>query len=339
MTDYLLIVPIIVSFLISLVFMPIWIKKAKQIGLMWQDMNKIKSSKVSGSGGIVTISAFVTGVLLFIAYRTFYVGSQSKLIEILALLTAILFLTGIGLLDDLLGWQKGGLSKRTRLILVALSAIPLVVINAGRSKVSIPLAGIVDLGIIYPLIIIPLGVVGAATTFNFLAGFNGMEAGNGILILFALSVVAFFTGQSWLTVVCLCMAAALAGFLLYNFYPAKVFPGDSLTYAVGGLIAIVAILGNFEKIAVFFFIPYIIEVGLKSRGKLVKHSFGKPSQDGTIDLQYSKIYSLNHLAIFLMKKYNVKATEKKVVLLIWLFQLIIIILGFLIFKEGIFGLE
>ncbi|HIF03136.1 MAG TPA: glycosyl transferase family 4, partial [Nitrospinaceae bacterium] len=37
---------------------------------------------------------------------------------------------------------------------------------------------------------IPLGIVGAATTFNFLAGFNGLETGQGILIfsglLFAL---------------------------------------------------------------------------------------------------------------------------------------------------------
>ena len=124
--------------------------------------------------------------------------------------------------------------------------------------------------------------------------------------------------------------------MLYNFYPAKVFPGDSLTYPLGGFIAIVAILGNFEKIAVFFFIPYIIEIVLKSRGKLIKQSFGKPKKDGSLDLKYDKIYSLNHVAILLMKKLKWKATEKKVVYLIWMFQILIILLGFIIFGNGIF---
>ena len=64
------------------------------------------------------------------------------------------------------------------------------------------------------------------------------------------------------------MVGALIGFYIYNKFPAKVFPGDILTYSVGALIAGMAILGNFEKIAVFVFIPYIIETILKSRGKL-----------------------------------------------------------------------
>ncbi len=132
------------------------------------------------------------------------------------------------------------------------------------------------------------------------------------------------------------MVASLLAFLLFNFYPAKVLPGDSLTYGVGGLVAILAILGNFEKIAVFFFIPYIIETGLKIRGKLVKQSFGKPREDGTLDLKYDKIYSLNHLAIFLLKKWNVRSTEKNAVVLIWAFQIMIILIGFVIFRAGIF---
>ena len=39
------------------------------------------------------------------------------------------------------------------------------------------------------------------------------------------------------------MVAALLGFYLYNKYPAKVFPGDSMTWAIGALIAGMAILG------------------------------------------------------------------------------------------------
>lgn len=336
MVDYILIIPILLSFLISFLFMPFWIIKAKNMGLVWPDMNKFSKQKVAGSGGIITVLAFVIGILIFIAYRTFILQTESFLVEILAMLTVVLFLAGIGLVDDLLGWRKGGLKKIHRIILVALAAIPLMAINAGRSDIALPVLGAIDLGIIYPLIIIPIGVVGAVTTLNFLAGFNGLEAGQGILLLFALGIVAFFTGSSWLAIIILCVVAALLGFLLYNFYPAKVFPGDSLTYPLGGFIAIVAILGNFEKIAVFFFIPYIIEIVLKSRGKLIKQSFGKPKKDGSLDLKYDKIYSLNHVAILLMKKLKWKATEKKVVYLIWTFQILIILLGFIIFGKSVF---
>jgi UDP-N-acetylglucosamine--dolichyl-phosphate N-acetylglucosaminephosphotransferase len=132
------------------------------------------------------------------------------------------------------------------------------------------------------------------------------------------------------------MVVCLFAFLFYNFYPARVFPGDVLTYPVGGMIAIMAILGDFEQVAVFFFIPYILEVFLKLRGRLVKQSFGKPNKDGSLGLRYDKIYGLEHLAIRILNKIGIKATEKRVVYLIWSFQILIIILGFIIFRDGIF---
>ncbi len=339
MINTILFVPILASFLVTLFLVPFWIRKAKQIGLMWNDMNKIKSEKVAGSGGIIAIAGFVTGVLLYIAYVVFVAKSyNSHLVAILALLNVVLILAGVGLVDDLLGWRLGGLSKRSRIIMVFFAAIPLMVINAGKSTMLLPFIGRVDLGLVYPLFFIPIGVVGATTTFNFLAGYNGLEAGQGIILLSSISLVTFFLGETWLTLIALCMIASLFAFLFFNFYPAKVFPGDSLTYSVGGLIAIMAILGNFEKIAIFFFIPYIIEFVLKTRGKLVKQSFGSPKEDGSLDLKYDKIYGLEHLSIYVFKKIGIKPTELKVVFSIWIFQIVIIVIGFVIFAEGIFKL-
>ena len=336
MINSILLVPVLASFFITLFLLPYWIRKAKEIGLVWPDMNKSVSEKVSGSGGLIVVLGFLIGSLLFVAYRIFYLKESIHLISILSALLVILMLSATGFIDDLLGWRKGGLSKRSRIILVFLAAIPLMVINAGKDIVSIPILGNIPLGIIYPLIIIPLGIIGATTTFNFLAGFNGLEAGQGIIVLTALSFVAFFTGNSCISILGLCMAASLFAFLIYNFHPAKVFPGDVLTYPVGGLIAVMAILGNFEKIAVFFFIPYIIEFFLKLRGRLLKQSFGKPRKSGELDLEYEKIYGLTHLSILLLKKMRIKSTEKNAVYLIWIFHLTIIILGFLIFGRGIF---
>ena len=128
------------------------------------------------------------------------------------------------------------------------------------------------------------------------------------------------------------MVASLIAFYIFNTFPARVFPGDVLTYSVGALIASIAILGNIEKIAIFFFIPYMIETGLKLRGKLVKESFAKVNKDGSLEMPYKKIYGLEHLAILILKKYKLskKVYEKDVVYLINGFQILIVILGFLV---------
>jgi len=125
-------------------------------------------------------------------------------------------------------------------------------------------------------------------------------------------------------------------FYFYNKYPAKVFPGDILTYSVGALIAGMAILGNFEKIAVFIFIPYIIETFLKVRGNLEKQSFAKVNEDKSLELPYGKIYGLTHLSLLILKKFKNKVYERDVVHLIFGFQIIICLLALIIFREGIF---
>ncbi len=322
-----LLLTIFVSFFCTSLTIPFWIRKAKQIGLVWDDMNKKdKKKKVAGSGGIVVVLGAIIGIFLYVAINTFYFERDISNLEIFSIITTMLLVAGVGLIDDLFGWKKGGLSAKTRIILVLFAAIPLMVINAGEST----MLGI-DFGIFYPLILVPLGVIGATTTFNFLAGYNGLEAGQGILILSALALVTHLTGNSWLSIVLLCVVAALVAFYLFNMDPAKVFPGDVLTYSIGALIATTAIIGQVEKIAIFFFIPYLFETGLKIRAKLNAHNFGVPNEDGSLELRYDKIYSLTHLSHFILKKFKKKVYEKDIVYMINGFQLIVIILGFWIF--------
>jgi len=335
MVNYILIIPILVTFIVTLFLVPNWIKRAKKAGLVGKDVHKLKQKDIAESGGVTVVAGFAIGVLTYVAINTFIIGSSENFVEIFALMSTILLISFIAFTDDILGW-KIGLRRKTRLILVAFASIPLIAINAGRSTIVLPFFGVLELGAIYPLILIPIGIIGATSTFNFLAGFNGLEAGNGIIVLSALAIVSFFTGSFWLFIVNLCMVASLIAFLIFNYTPAKIFGGDSLTYVVGGLIAITAILGDFERIAIFFFIPFIIETILKVRGGLVKESFGKLNEDGSLSLRYDKIYSLNHISIHLMEKINIKSTEKRVVFSIWLFQIIIIILGFAIFRGGLF---
>ncbi|MFA4960765.1 MAG: glycosyl transferase family 4 [Candidatus Pacearchaeota archaeon] len=327
--EYLLLTSIFVSFILAILILPRWIKKCRNIDLTWEDMNKYGHPKnVASSGGIVVIMAFVLGVLFYIALKTFIFSGTNNALEIFSLLGVILILGIVGLTDDLLGWHNHGLPIKVRVVLAFMASIPLVVINAGNHVMSLPILGYVDFGLIYPIFLIPLGIAGATTTYNFLAGFNGLEAGQGILILSFLSFVAYYVGSPWLSIVGLCMVGALISFYIFNKFPAKVFPGDTMTYSIGALISGMAILGNFEKIAVVIFIPYIIEVFLKARGGLKKHSFGIPDKNGNLKMPYNKIYGLEHLAIFILNKFG-KATEKKVTYIIFAFQIIFILIAFL----------
>src|SRR3989344_3254141 len=312
--DYLLIIPLLVSFIVALISLPYWIKKCKSVNLLWKDMNKFGHPKnVASSGGIVVIMAFILGVLTYVALKTFIFQGVVNALEIFSLLSMVLILGIVGLIDDLLGWENGGLSNRLRIFLAFIASVPLVVIYAGVHTMQIPFFGLVNFGILYPLLLVPLGVAGAATTYNFLAGFNGLEVGQGILILSFLSFVAYVSKSPWLAIIGLCMVASLLSFYFFNRFPAKVFPGDIMTYSIGALIAGMAILGNFEKIAIVVFIPYILEVILKIRGGLINvHSFGIPNKRGELKMPYKKVYGLEHLAIKILNKFG-KATEKKVV--------------------------
>jgi len=335
--EILLLMPVLISFILVLIILPKWIKKIRQVGILWEDMNKYNHPKnVASSGGIVVVIAFLIGVLCYIAIRTFVFNDGGMSLNIFSLLTVILILSIVGLTDDLLGWKHGGLSVRFRIFLSLIASIPLVVINAGTHIISLPLIGETNLGLIYPLALIPLGIAGATATYNFLAGFNGLEAGQGIIILSFLSFVAYLTDSAWLSIIGLCMVFSLLGFYLYNKVPARVFPGDVMTYAIGALIAGMAILGNFEKIAVFIFIPYILETGLKLRGKLKKHSFAIPQEDQSLEMPYGKIYGLTHLSLFLLKKFKKQVYEKDVVRSIFIFQIIICLIALIIFRRHLF---
>jgi UDP-N-acetylglucosamine--dolichyl-phosphate N-acetylglucosaminephosphotransferase len=331
-----LLVSLLFSFTLALVALPKWIGVSRKTGLVWEDMNKFERPKnIAASGGIVVIMAFVLGVFSYMFIKTFVYQNTSNILEIFSLISVILIFGIIGLIDDLFGWRNGGLSVRIRIFLALIASIPLMVINAGDHVINLFFMGPTNIGILYPIILIPLGIAGAATTYNFLAGFNGLEAGQGILILSFLSFVSYSTGAPWLAIVGLCMVVSLIAFYIYNKFPSKVFPGDTMTYAIGALIAGMAILGNFERIAIFIFIPYILEIILKLRGGLKKQSFGIPDKNGGLKLPYKKIYSLTHLSILIFNKFKKKVTEKDVVYLIFSFQIIICLLALFIFKNNL----
>jgi len=323
--DIWLIVCLILSFLITFLIIPLWIKKTRDVGLVEEDWQKIDKPKVSEAGGLIVLIGFLVSVFFYVAIKTFVYKIQSDILDIFAICLSVLIVSMIGFTDDILTWKKG-FRQWVKPVLTIFASLPLIIINIGQSTVNIPFIGNVNFGLFYPLLLIPLGVVGASNGFNILAGYNGLETGMGIIILGFIGFVSFLNGQTWLTVIALCAVFSLIAFLIFNKNPAKVFGGDVLTYFIGGLIACLAIAGNMEKIALILFIPYFIEIILKARSKFQAYSMGIPQPDGTIEKRYEKIYGLEHFFISFLKKIKPshKVYERDVVWSISIMEILIV---------------
>ncbi len=311
-----------------------WIGQAHRLGFTGKDMNKPEKHDVAEAGGVWVSTGAAFGILSFIALNKYLSRNPSYEEELMALALLLFMSSFLGFLDDLLGWKKGIKPIYRVLVMVPLS-IPLVVIKAGYSKMAIPFIGVVDFGLIYPLVLVPIGVMGASNAFNMLAGYNGLEALQGVLLMLFTAIFSYIHGIYSVFTASIIMLATLLAFLKHNWYPARVFPGNSLTYGVGAYYASLVILGNFEKYGLMLFALYFLELVLFIRGLkhgVYKENFGIPQPDGTLKPPYDKCYSLTHLAIKIQLKIRGKATEKGVVYFIALLQIIIGIISLLIIK-------
>lgn len=328
--DILLALSPIVAAIVTVLFIKKWIPVAFKAGLTGKDMNKPSKPPVAEMGGVAVMGGILAGLLYYITLNTFYFNQKLYNLDLFAAFSTILIISFIGFVDDIIGW-KIGIKQWQKPLLTLPAALPMMVINAGHTAISLPFFGDINLGLLYPLALVPIGIVGASNGFNMLAGYNGLEAGMGIIIVSALTYVTYITGSSWVSIIGLVTAAALFVFLLFNWYPAKLFPGNGFTYLIGAIIGIMAILGNAEKFALLLFIPYIIDFILPLRSGFKAEAFAKINDDGSLDKPYEKIYDLTHLMIIIIRKIKPKVYERDVTISILLIEALISIIGVVFF--------
>lgn len=256
-------VTVLVSGVIAFVLLHLLIPRLTRAGIVGKDMNKLGQPPVAEMGGLGLVGGFGAGVLTLIALRTFFkieALAPISTVELLAVLSTVLVIALIGLIDDLIGVHQGW-----KAVIPALAAIPLVVIEVGQKTMTLPWLGPVNFGVLYPLVLVPLGVTGAANAFNMLAGFNGLEAGMGAVAVGALAIIAASLGEVTSFTLLLTAFGALLATLYFNWYPAKVFIGDVGTLTIGTVIATAVILGNFEWAGIIVIIPHVLDFVLKAR--------------------------------------------------------------------------
>ncbi len=325
----------LVSFITTFLITPYFMQFLKAGGVVGLDLHKKNRPKLPTSGGTCVAFGILAGMLTYIGLTTFLIGINLNLTNLLAFLSSVLIVLFVGFLDDLNVKAKAVITKEgldirvgfpqwAKPLLTLPAAIPLMVVNAGVTTMSIPFLGIVDFGITYPLILIPVGVVAASNAVNLLGGFNGSEGGMGLVYLLGLGAFAL-TMNNLVAIIFLTSFAAVAGYIKYNWYPAKILPGDSLTYLLGAVVASGVILGNMEKIGVIVMIPFIIEFLLKAMSRFKASCLGKLRDDGKLSPPYGKkIYSWTHIIMNFGE-----FTELQVTLILIAIQIVFTIIPFL----------
>ncbi|MEM2057836.1 MAG: UDP-N-acetylglucosamine--dolichyl-phosphate N-acetylglucosaminephosphotransferase, partial [Thermoproteota archaeon] len=164
----------------------------------------------------------------------------------------------VGFLDDMFT-----LRQRNKVLLMMLAGLPLAIFYTGAGSIRLPLVGTIEFGAFYYMLVIILAVNVASNLTNMLAGFNGLEAGFASVACGFLSIVSLARGEWTAVFISLASLGALLAFLRYNWYPARVFPGDSGTLMFGAIIASTAVLSGTEFLAVSLMIPAIFDFVLK----------------------------------------------------------------------------
>uniref|UniRef100_UPI00358EF4DF UDP-N-acetylglucosamine--dolichyl-phosphate N-acetylglucosaminephosphotransferase isoform X1 n=1 Tax=Myxine glutinosa TaxID=7769 RepID=UPI00358EF4DF len=250
-------------------------KKLLAANLFGKDLNKDCDKRIPEALGVVSGAIFL--VMHFALIPVPSLGCwlskncpgypQIQLVQLLAALLALCCMLLLGFADDVLN-----LPWRHKLALPAVAALPLLttyLLTEGPTTVLIPeplrpLLGLhVHLGALY-YVYMGLLCVFCTNAINILAGVNGLEAGQTVIIAASIAIFNLIElhGDAWYShlfslyfmVPLLCTTL---GLLYHNWFPANVFVGDTFCYFAGMAFAVVGILGHFGKTMLLFFMPQL----------------------------------------------------------------------------------
>lgn len=233
----------IVSFLTTAFAIPPTIIFAKKYNLL--DNPKLRPHPahtqqriVPRAGGLAIFTGLSISILLFTSLNQSTVG-------ILAGLTILL---AVGLLDD----HYKNLSPYVRLISQFVAAILLVLSGVGINFVTNPLGGIIHLNNfqLLPEILAVVWIIWVMNMINWSKGVDGQMPGIVTVAAIVLGILSLKLNsgqdltQTNVAKLAFITAGASAGLLIFNWYPAKIFPGFSGSTILGFMIAVLAILSG-----------------------------------------------------------------------------------------------
>jgi UDP-GlcNAc:undecaprenyl-phosphate GlcNAc-1-phosphate transferase len=160
----------------------------------------------------------------------------------------------VGAVDDF-----RGLAPAPKFAGQALAAAIAVSFGVWIDHFTFPFVGAVDLPAELGMPLTVVWIVAVMNMVNFLDGMDGLAAGVCAIAGGTFSVIALSLGTVDAAVLSAIVAGACLGFLRHNFFPARIFMGDSGALVLGYVLASVSVAGLLKTAStVVLFLPLVV---------------------------------------------------------------------------------
>ena len=260
--NYQVVIPVLISFVISVILGPIIIPFLRKLKMGQTErvegvQSHLKKAGTPTMGGIIFLIATVVTSL-------FYVKDYPKVIPVLFLTLGFGI---IGFLDDylkvvlrrsdgLLPWQKFSLQ------VVVTAVFTYYLVNYTDVNLSMRIPFWTDHYLNIGWLAIPVlffAVIGTVNGVNFTDGLDGLASSVTLIVAVVFTGVSIGTKSGIEPITC-AVVGGLMGFLLFNVYPAKVFMGDTGSLALGGFVASSAFMMQMPIFIAVVGLIYLVEV-------------------------------------------------------------------------------
>jgi phospho-N-acetylmuramoyl-pentapeptide-transferase len=239
---------LLVSFVIPVITLPLFIKYLKKhhvgqkIRLEGPDLHQHKMGTPT-MGGVIVVLTLAIVALSLVPYNKYVLWS----------LVATVGFGLIGLIDDIIKYLKKrslGLLTMQKLSLQIFFALIIAYYIQQNTdlgtEIYLPfIKNSVDLGIMFVPFVV-LVMVSSVNAVNLTDGLDGLAAGLIIIAMLSFTFIAYSQNILPMSLFALIVAFVSFGFIIYNFYPARIFLGDVGSLALGGALASIAIFTRTE---------------------------------------------------------------------------------------------
>jgi UDP-GlcNAc:undecaprenyl-phosphate GlcNAc-1-phosphate transferase len=244
-------IPLLVSFVVSLLTTPMVARVAVALGIVDRPSERSVSRRLDMPllGGIAVAAGLVVGLAAGVLLSGDVIYTQ----RLGGLLLGGLLVIALGVLDD----QRGLGAVPKLLVQVAAAAIAI----ASGFRVDHLTDPITSTSLSFPGWVAWIGttlwIVGITNALNLVDGLDGLAAGVGAIIGATLTVIAWQAGSALGVFVGLALLGSLLGFLPYNFAPARIFLGDTGALFIGFVLALLALEGTRRLALLTFVVPLL----------------------------------------------------------------------------------
>lgn len=228
--------------LVTLAWGLTWVLRAYALSRNIIDIPNQRSSHTVPTprgGGVAIVVTFLLAVFWLYGSR----GVDASLFS--AVVSAGCSIAVLGFLDD-----HGHIHAKWRLLCHFLIASLVVALLGGFPPIVV-LGHEYDFGWIGCIVAV-LYLAWLTNLYNFMDGIDGIASIEAITCCVSAVVIYYFASLPDLTVLPLALAAAVAGFLIWNFPPARIFMGDAGSGFLGVIIGTLSIHAAFSSFALFY---------------------------------------------------------------------------------------